>query len=158
MIDTIDEHIKLLMSIENGIENIKINGLPSRSVFEEFLPYVHIEENFKYIDLVCIDNQTSGREKLKVLRKENEIKKEKESMRDKLRDDLQNKFYGLLEKAQLIHISQSVKSSLSESVCSVDCCLSETFRSSALDCRRNRIFLSEFLIGSFRAQLTKRVY
>jgi len=140
------------MSIESGIEKVKMSGLPFRSEFEKFLPYVHIEENFKYIDLVCNEGQTSGKEKLKVLRKENAIKREQESLRDKFRDDLQNKFYDLLEKAQLINISESVKKSLSGTCQSVECCLSETFRSSALDCFRNRIFLSEFLNVSFRAE------
>lgn len=156
VIDSLEEHLDLLLSVEMGIENIRNPGIPFRSEFEKFVPYVHISENFEYLDMEIIDSGCNGMSKMRSLVRENNIKREKQNLREKFQNELQKKYYDLLEKAQVIHEYGIVECSLSKTFRTVDLCLAEFFGGSALDCCRNRRFLHEFLVGSVRSQLQLR--
>lgn len=151
VIDTFDEHLNLILSVEKGLEEMKGSNIPFRSEFEEFIPYVHINENFKYLDFSTEDAVISVPTRKEVLLMEKEKRKNekrREKMREEIRDQIQDRYYKLLEKAQLVYEYENCKYRLSKTVGAVDLCPAAAVQGTALDCLRNIVFLREYVGGS----------
>lgn len=119
VIDTFEEHYDLLIRVEQGLESLKNSDLPFRSEFDEFVPYLHMESGFKYLkvqfdeDLSAKDKYFKDQEDKKRLLENQRIK---ESMREQMKQNLQEKYYELLLKAQIINMHIDSKICLSEAV------------------------------------------
>lgn len=86
-IDTFEEHASLLLRIEYELESIREEDLPQRSMFEEFMPYVHLYSKFEELKLELEVKETVS-SKMKVKRKLSE----NESLRKKMKKELESVF------------------------------------------------------------------
>jgi hypothetical protein len=147
VIDTFEEHFKLLMSVERKLETITGEGLPFRSEFEKFVPYVYMNENFKFLGLETETEPDEAIVKRNILRnKEEEIKMSKirEQMKEDLKFELQEKYFKVLEKAQLVYELENYKSRMSKTFQSGQFCPADAIRGTALDCIMNVEFLVSY--------------